>query len=65
MTKPIRPGQTSFDLFKRDLNTPAELEAEVASGKVEEKDEVPWRVFLGHVGVTLILLSLDVRSLTL
>jgi hypothetical protein len=46
VTKAIKPGSTSIDIFKSDLETADSVEKEENGGEV--KEEIPWRTFLGH-----------------
>lgn len=51
VTKNIKPGVTSVDLYKADLLSTDENLAAAKEAKVHEAEateEVPWKVFFGH-----------------
>ncbi|KAK5698887.1 hypothetical protein LTR97_006536 [Elasticomyces elasticus] len=48
LTKPIKAGQIQLDLYKVDLLTEDEKNDKALPEGVKNKEDTPWRVFLGH-----------------
>ncbi|KAK5687246.1 hypothetical protein LTS10_001384 [Elasticomyces elasticus] len=48
LTKPIKAGQIQLDLYKVDLLTADEKNDKALPEGVKNKEDTPWRVFLGH-----------------